>query len=202
MEHVVSRVDDGKKAFEIIQEVDLLQCMRWVNQAFEQITEDTIKHCFEKCGFSKVSLLAEEPNEEFADLLKSLTIGVMPDENASFDDDVDTSEMPINVQKKGWEDILCKQRIEKVNAGPDEIHISSDDLEDNDHIEAIKEENPQISFAAALQMLDQLQDFASSFADTEMQCQLATITEKLQDVRPQRRKQDSIKDFFSTKLSL
>ena len=102
MEHVVSRVDDGKKAFEIIQEVDPLQCMRWVNQAFEQITEDTIKHYFEKCGFSKVSLLAEEPNEEFADLLKSLTIGVMPDENASFDDDVDTSEMPINVQKKGW----------------------------------------------------------------------------------------------------
>ena len=83
--------------------------MRWVNQAFEQITEDTIKHCFEKCGFSKVSLLAEEPNEEFADLLKSLTIGVMPDENASFDDDVDTSEMPINVQKKGWEDILRKK---------------------------------------------------------------------------------------------
>ena len=130
-----------------------------------------------------MSLLAEEPNEELADLLKSLTIGVMPDENASFDDDVDTSEMPINEQKKGWEDILRKQRIEKVNAGPDEIHISSDNLEGNDHIEAIKEENPQISFAAALQMLDQLQDFTSSFADTEMQCQLATITEKLQDVR-------------------
>ena len=63
--------------------------------------------------------------------------------------------------------------------------ISNDDsdLEDNNHIEAIEEENPQISFAAALQMLDQLQDFASSFADTEMQCQLATIAEKLEDVR-------------------
>ena len=64
----------------------------WVNQAFEQITKDTIKHCFENCGFSEVSLLAEEPGEEFEDL-----------------------------------------------------------------------SNPQISFAAALQMLDQLQDFASSF---------------------------------------
>ena len=153
-------------------------------------------------GSQKWPLLAEDSDEEFEDLLKSLTIDVIPDQYASLDNDVDTSEMPINVQKKGWEDILCKQRIEKVNAGPDEIHISSDDLEDNYHIEAIKEENPQISFAAALQMLDQLQDFASSFADTEMQCQLATITEKLHDVRLQRRKQDSIKDFFSTKLSL
>ena len=75
-------------------------------------------------------------------------------------------------------------------------------MEDNDHIEAIEVENPLISFAAALRVLDQLQDFASSFADTEMQCQLATITEKLQDVRLQRRKQASIKDFFSTKFSV
>ena len=75
-------------------------------------------------------------------------------------------------------------------------------MEDNDHIEAIEVENPLISFAAALRMLDQLQDFASSFADTEMQCQLATITEKLQNVRLQRRKQASIKYFFSTKFSV
>ena len=204
MKNVISRIDDGKNASEIIQGVDFLQCMRWVNQAFEQITEDTIKHCFKKCGSSEVSLLAEEPDEEFEDLLKSLNIDVMPDEYASFDDGVDTSEMPIYVQKKGWEDILRKHCIEKVNADPDEIDISSDesDLEGNDHTEAIEEENPQISFAAALQMLDQLRDFASSFADTEMQCQLATITEKLQDVRLQRRKQASIKDFFSTKFSV
>ena len=76
--------------------------MRWVNQVFQQITKDTVKHFFEKCGFSEVSLLAEEPDEEFEDLL---TIDVMPDEYASFNDDVDTSEMPINVQKKGWEDV-------------------------------------------------------------------------------------------------
>ena len=161
-----------------------------MNQAFEQITNDTIKHFFEKCEFSEVSLLAGEPDEEFEYLLKSLTIGVMPDEYPSFYDDVDTSKIPTNVQKKGWEDILQKQCIENVNADPDEIDISSDDsdLEDNNYIEATEEENLQISFAAALQMLDQLHNFASCFADTEMQCQLATITEKLQDLRLQGRK--------------
>ena len=45
------KIDDGKKGSEIIQGVDLLQCMRWVNQAFEPITKDTIKHFFETCGF-------------------------------------------------------------------------------------------------------------------------------------------------------
>ena len=83
-----------------------------------------------------MSLLTEEPDEEFEDLLKSLTIDVIPDEYASFDDDVDTSEMPISVQKKGWEDMLRKQCIEKVNADPDQIDFSSDDsaLDDNDHL--------------------------------------------------------------------
>ena len=100
LKDLISRVDDGKKASEIIQGVDLLQCMRWMNQAFEQITKDTIKNCFEKCGFSEVSLLAAEPDQKFEDLLTSLTIDVMPDEYASeIVEYVDTSEMSINVQK-------------------------------------------------------------------------------------------------------
>ena len=81
--------------------------MRWVNQTFEQSTKDTIKR-FKKRGLSEVSLLAEELDEEFLDLLKNLTMDITPDEYASFDDDVDTSEMLISVQKKGWEDILRK----------------------------------------------------------------------------------------------
>ena len=62
---------------------------------------------------------------------------MMPDEYASFGDGVSRSEMPINVQKKSWEDILRKQCIEKVNTDPDEIDISSDDsdLEENDNID-------------------------------------------------------------------
>ena len=121
-----------------------------------------------------MSLLVEEPDGEFEDLLKSLAIDVMPD--ASFYDEVDTSEMPINVQMKGWEDMLRKQYIEKVNADPDEIDISSDDsdLEDNAHIEAIEGENSQISFADALQIIDHIadqrswtiEDFAFSYTDT------------------------------------
>ena len=76
-----------------------------MNQTFEQSTKDTIKR-FKKRGLSEVSLLAEELDEEFLDLLKNLTMDITPDEYASFDDDVDTSEMLISVQKKGWEDIL------------------------------------------------------------------------------------------------
>ena len=97
MKHVISRISDGKKTSEIVQGVDLLQCMKWLNQAFEQIIKDTIKPCFKKRGFSEVPLLAEEPDEELGDLLKSLTIEVVPDEYSSFGYDVDISEIPIKV---------------------------------------------------------------------------------------------------------
>ena len=63
----------------------------WVNPAFEQITKDTLKHCFKKCGLSEVSLLAEELDKEFENLLKCLTIDeyvyAYAYEYASFDDD-------------------------------------------------------------------------------------------------------------------
>ena len=72
-------------------------------------------------------------------------------------------------------------------------------MEDNDHIEAIENKIPEIAFAAVLQMLDQLQDFASSFVNTEMQRQLATIIKYLQDVRLQCRQETRLflYKFFS-----
>ena len=90
----------------------------------------------------------------------------MTDEYALFDDDVDTSEMPINVQKKGWEDILRRQSIEKVTATPDEIAICSDDgnLKTTIILKLLKKK----VLSAALQMLHHLQYFPSFFADSEM----------------------------------
>ena len=57
LKHVISRIDNRKKSSEIIQRIDILQCMRWVNQASEEITKNQIKHCFKKCEFSEVPLL-------------------------------------------------------------------------------------------------------------------------------------------------
>ena len=50
-------------------------------------------------------LLAEEPDEEFENLLKSLPIDVMADEFASSEDDAHTSEMPI----------MCKRKVGKIS---------------------------------------------------------------------------------------
>ena len=51
IKHVISRVDENMRAPDIIKAVDILKVISWVKYAWEEVTPDTIKHCFEKCGF-------------------------------------------------------------------------------------------------------------------------------------------------------
>ena len=49
--HVVSKIDDCNSATEVSKSVDLLQAIRWIAQAWEDVSESTIKKCFIKAGF-------------------------------------------------------------------------------------------------------------------------------------------------------
>ena len=49
--YVILRVDDNKRASDIINEINILKVIGWVKSAWREVTSDTIKHCFEKCGF-------------------------------------------------------------------------------------------------------------------------------------------------------
>ena len=45
------------RAPDINKAVDILKVIGWVKSAWEEVAPDTIKHCFEKCGF---------PTEDYA----------------------------------------------------------------------------------------------------------------------------------------
>ena len=40
-------VDEGEKASDIIQRVDILRVIYWLKSAWENVFPDTIKHCFQ-----------------------------------------------------------------------------------------------------------------------------------------------------------
>ena len=48
--NVVSRIDTGKTASDIVKEVDVLRAIQWIQQAWDEVSELTITKCFEKCG--------------------------------------------------------------------------------------------------------------------------------------------------------
>ena len=62
--HVVSKIDDCNSATEVSTTVDLLQAIRWIAQAWENVSESTIKKCFKKAGFlSEDESLVSFPEE-------------------------------------------------------------------------------------------------------------------------------------------
>ena len=62
--HVVSKIDDCNSATEVSNSVDLLQATRWIAQAWENVSESTIKKCFIKAGFlSENESLVSFPEE-------------------------------------------------------------------------------------------------------------------------------------------
>ena len=56
--HVVSKIDDCNSATEVFKSVDLLQAIRWIAQAWEDVSETTIKKCWFSIGRRNSSLIS------------------------------------------------------------------------------------------------------------------------------------------------
>ena len=60
--------------------------------------EKTIKNCFEKCGFCKPNVVADETVDyEFEELLQELSSDIKVKVFLEFDDCVDTREPEVNI---------------------------------------------------------------------------------------------------------
>ena len=51
LKFVISRINNNVKARDIIQEVDVLKAISWIESAWGEVSEETIVKYFKKCGF-------------------------------------------------------------------------------------------------------------------------------------------------------
>ena len=77
MRHVIARTEDDLTASEIVKEMDILQAIQWVADSWKEVSVDTIRNCFGKCGITEktVESETEEIDEEFTTLFNELTDG-------------------------------------------------------------------------------------------------------------------------------
>ena len=95
VKYVLSRINDNASATEIVQDVNILMAIRWVQRAWKDVTPSTVKWCFEKCRFREGDneLIEDvDVDEELSALVKELSSDVSPDEYIDFDAELVTAE--------------------------------------------------------------------------------------------------------------
>ena len=56
VKYVLSQINDNASAAEMLQDVNILMAIRWVKQAWKDVTPSTVKRCFESVVFAKVTM--------------------------------------------------------------------------------------------------------------------------------------------------
>ena len=108
MKFVISRIDDNRKASEIIQEVHVLKAISWIKAAWEEVSDQTVTNCFRKCGFCNkdqdgvVQKLDQDEDEEFANLVKQLARDIDQHDYVDFDKDIASSMPAVYVGSISW----------------------------------------------------------------------------------------------------
>ena len=84
-----------KRASDIINKINILKVIGWVISAWREVTSDTIKHCFEKCGFptDDYVAMAQDSDEEFEMLYNEIS------ENCSIGENVEVDNTLANPKK-------------------------------------------------------------------------------------------------------
>ena len=194
IKYVISRVDENMRAPDIIKAVDILKVIGWVKSAWEKVTPDTIKHCFEKCGFPTEDYadVSSDFDEEFQTLFNEISADCYVDEYLDADNSTATCE-EVDANKVDWRETLRQECVDEV------VNVDSD-LDDEDDANECSSSDATVTAKEALYLLDKVQVFAA-YNDEQgsLQKAVADIISMVKDFSIHSKKQSSITDFFKKK---
>ena len=91
VKYVQGRIQEDASVTQIVKGVDVLVTIRWLQEAWKEVTNLTIKNCFEKCdikGDNELMEVEEDDDLEFEALVKEFTTDTSAAEYANFDENV------------------------------------------------------------------------------------------------------------------
>ena len=153
LKYVVSRIDKGKNAWEITQDINIAKTNHWLQIARRDVSTEIIINCFQKCGFGQESVNSisnyNEIDEEFESLLTQLRKDdEIVEDFGSFDDLIDW-------QQQAREEAI-KEVVPDTSSASQAVNVVSGDDEDG------QEENTprHLTKSEALQHLGDLLHFS------------------------------------------
>ena len=177
----------------MVQDVNILMAIRWVQRAWKDVTPSTVKRCFEKCGFREGGdELTEDVDidEEFSALVKELSSDVSPDEHVDFDAELATTEPGIKIDTLGWRKKARAECIDSVINSAFRLVVIS---ESEDEVEVDKNERGP-NLKETLEMLNKICQCPA--LDEKQAAMLGDVTQELENLRINEKKQTRIEHFF------
>ena len=165
--YVILRVDDNKRTSNIINKMNISKVICWVKSARREVTNDTIKHCFEKCGFPTDSYVAtaQDSDKEFEMLFNEISKNCSIDEYVEVDNTLAASE-EVHVSKIDWWKKLQNDCIEEVL----NVETANSDLEDEDEDESQESSSSStITPEEALSLFDRVHLFTTYNENKDLQ---------------------------------
>ena len=113
LRHILYLLDGENTASAIIKSATVLDAIRWLKLSWDEVNENTIRNCFQKCGFSLLENTTEaaQDDAEFEDLLQLLITEVAAEDYLSFDDDVETYKQAKNTAQVDWREATRAKSI-------------------------------------------------------------------------------------------
>ena len=117
VKYELSRIREDTSATQIVKGVDVIMAIRWLQEAWKEVTNLTIKNYFEKCGIKGDDELIEGQEDddlEFEALVRELTTDISAAEYANFDENVQASEPMINEFEIDWRQRVGENSINAI----------------------------------------------------------------------------------------
>ena len=214
LRHVLSQVEECSSAYDVVQSVNILKSIRWIAQAWQMVSSDTVKKCFRKAGiltkqFDVVTRGSDSDGDPFEDLdnsvdvadLQSLIEQVSPtQEHCSVDEFLTAnSEIPFcdDIFSDTWESEFFA-RIND-NDESEQLVVSNDDNDDEDDTGDIEIVSKVKSYSEAIKALEDVAFFLEKKGQPDAAIQASKLSNEVVRIHCsviQSTKQSTLDNFF------
>ena len=214
LRYVCSKIDGQKTASDIVKSVNLLMAIQWGKQAWDEINQDTIAKCFNKVGLVPDANIVEGNDDydpfEGEDMLSLEELCKKLGEESSAakefvnaDEDLSSCTEPIDTDKPSWREDVRNDILEDTISDPDgpssksSRNVDQEICYDDEGVDSLLKEPTVKSVTHALQMTEELSEFANSHGNEELSNTLLKVSDILRDLKirePQ--KQTRIDSYF------
>ena len=147
VKYVLARIQEDASATQILKIVDVIVAIWWLQETWKEVTNLTMKNCFEKCGIkghNEQMEVEEDDDLKFEALVKEFTADIPATEYANFDEmfqrlgqwSMNSKSIGNNRSEKA---ALMRFRINQEIAN-DQVEEISDDDGSNDENDELEQE--------------------------------------------------------------